>query len=117
MDALPAKPMPTVRKSIASAALVCAALLLSLGTGNNWAQNAAVPVIVAEASAGLAFSESDVDAYSVPLRQQFLDVRSTRMERGCATLCAEMERVWTRLQPVVHAQRSQRQALPRLEVV
>jgi len=117
MDTLPAKPMSTVRKSIASAGLVCAMLLLSLGTGDNWAQNTAVPVVVAEASAGLAFSESDVDAYSVPLREQFLDARGTRMERGCATLCAEMERVWAQLQPVVRVQRSQLQALPRLEVV
>ncbi len=74
-------------------------------------------VTVAEASAGLAFSESEVDAYAAQLRQQFLADVDSHAQRGCSSHCEQIARVWRQLLPTVQAQQGRTLAKPTLIVV
>lgn len=72
---------------------------------------------VAEASAGLAFSESEVGDRSVDLRKRFLATIELKQEEGCLAQCRKIARVWERLLPVIQAQQPKALARPSLEIV
>ena len=113
--ALAARLFPIGLKPACGRAWVC--LVFSIACAAVSTYGTAATINVAEASTGLAFSESEVGAYAVQLRQQFLAEAQAQFERGCASHCQKIAGVWERLLPVIQSQQPQALAKLRLEIV
>ncbi len=98
-------------------ALRAAALSMGLVISAHLGHAAADAPTVAEVSKGLAFSESEVAAYAAPLLQQYLTQVEGRAQRGCATQCDPIQRVWKQLLPVLRSQQTNVQVRPQVLVV
>ncbi len=102
--------MPVLGRNMACAIFMMAWPALGAYSGTGM-------VDLVEASAGLAFSESEVGEASAVARQHFLADLDANAQRGCVLHCAQIARVWGRLLAVVQAQQAHTQARPQLEIV
>jgi Zn-dependent protease with chaperone function len=106
---------PDGHKPAFSFGLVCAffCMVCTLAT----AQGVPAFFQVAEASSGLAFSESEVGAHAAHIRNRFLLEMDAKQERGCVAHCTVIAQVWEKLLPVIQSQQAKAPVRFQLEIV
>jgi predicted Zn-dependent protease len=78
---------------------------------------ATAPVLLAEPSTSLAFTQREVEAHAAIAKRDFLQEAAARQELACLSHCAQIQRVWQRLLPVIRAQHAGNIRNLRLKVV
>lgn len=95
--------------------VICAFFWASFTWACAYSAPAAIPI--AEASSGLAFSESEVGSHAAHTRSQFLVEMDAKRERGCSRHCEAIAEVWGQLLPVIRSQQPSKTISLRLEIV
>jgi Zn-dependent protease with chaperone function len=95
--------------------VICAFFWASCTWACAYAAPTAIPI--AEASSGLAFSESEVGAHAAHIKSRFLLEADAKNERGCALHCEAIAEVWNTLLPVIRSQQPRNPIALRLEIV